>query len=745
MQYHRFVEALSESIVHVAYAFSEQMPPPSVLIDPTFQAETVATPPFALTDDSVTFLKHGAPVLTESARALTPKQVTRCIVDGAPRYERRQTPNGEVSVLVNAREEPAYTAFAGELTFAGDADELLLGLGQYEDGLYDLKNRTEYLYQSNMRIALPFWLSSRGYAVLVDTQTDAVFANRDGTTTFRMDAVDGLSYYVLLGDSVDSLIASLRRLTGRASMLPRWATGYIQSKEHYASGDELLAIAEEFHRRDIPLACVVQDWLSWPDGQWGQKTVDPARYPHLRETIERLHALGTRLMLSIWPNMSPSTPNHQAFREANLLLPNSEVYDAFQPEGRALYGAQCAEQLLPDGLDAWWCDNAEPFSDADWYGETRRPEDARRDLVVGLSKRCMPWEQINSYGLYHAMGIADQWRAINPRKRLVNLTRSSYISGQRYGTILWSGDICARWDVLRKQIAEGVKMGLCGMPYWTLDVGGFFVVGDAWQKRGCGCNGNPAKLWFWRGDYDDGVADRGYQELYTRWLEFGAFLPVFRSHGTDTPREPWRFEPPFADAIVKFIRLRDRLTPYVYSCFADAHFRSGTIMRGLIFDFADDPDARARCDSYMFGPSLLIAPVTEPMYYRPHSQPIADAPKTRRVYLPAGTDWYDFWTNERHAGGQTIVCDAPIDRLPVFVRAGAILPFGDGSGAIDELRVYRGASGSFTLYQDDGDGDVDATARCAFTTYRYDDATGALTVADHRGDRPAPESQVIYI
>ncbi|MBR4575250.1 MAG: DUF5110 domain-containing protein, partial [Lachnospiraceae bacterium] len=430
-------------------------------------------------------------------------------------------------------------------------------------------------------------------------------------------------------------------------------------------------------------------------------------------TVSHLHDSNVHFMVSIWPNMSPDSENYAEFAEKKMLLPNSNLYDAFDENARKLYWDQTTEEIMSSGTDALWCDNAEPFSDADWSGSTKKPEEERYLVVTETSKRSMDSERLNSYGLYHAKGIYENWRKTYPEKRVVNLTRSGYTGIQSFGTILWSGDITATYDTLRRQIVEGIRMSLTGMPYWTLDIGGFFVVNDKYENRGC--NDTEHKpLWFWHGDYNDGVDDPGYRELYTRWLEFGTFLPVFRSHGTDTPREPWRFGKKgdmFYDAITDHIRLRYRLMPYIYSLAASAHFNGEMIMRSLIAEFPDDDRVGEIADEYLFGPFMLIAPVYTPMYYLPGSEETKETHKSREVYLPKGCGWYDFFSGSYYEGGQTVQAEAPIDRIPVFVREGAVIPFSDDisyaderGGLADTVKVYEGCDGKFMLYYDEGDG-----------------------------------------
>ena len=685
--------------------------------------------------EAVDFLWEGQRVLSQSAVSFTPITVYR-YETGASAFRKKQTANGEVAYTEELAEVPAYEAFSAAIEFRIGPDELLLGMGQYEDGVYDYRSRTEYLYESNMRIAIPFLITTGHYAILIDSESSMIFSSEGDRIRFTIDCVRELKYYVFTGKTIPDLLRCYYHITGLPSLLPRWAFGYIQSKERYRSGAELEEVAATFRQKGIPIDCIVQDWFSWEDGLWGEKKFDKKRFPDLPATVRKLHEDHVHFMVSIWPNMSTDSSNYSEFAAEKLLLPNSNLYDVYREEARDMYWEQTREEIMNSGSDALWCDNAEPFSDADWSGEKRRPEEERYRLVRDMSRKSMDWEKLNSYGLYHAKGIYEHWRRDLPGKRVVNLTRSGYTGIQQYGTILWSGDICATYETLRKQITEGIKMGLTGMPYWTLDIGGFFVVNDKYENRGCNDQSHQP-VWFWHGDYNDGVDDLGYRELYVRWLEFGTFLPIFRSHGTDTPREPWRFGSegePFYDAIVSHIRLRYRLLPYLYSLGAAAHRDGDTIMRSLLMDFPDDEEVRGISDEYLLGPALLVAPVYTPMYYRPDSVKIEDSEKTRRVYLPKGCGWYDLHTGMRYEGGCYLQADAPLDRIPVYVREGSILPLssdieyaGEADGLPDRIRVYTGCDGQFTLYLDDGDGYSCEEGQYCRVTLSYSEQAHTLT------------------
>lgn len=752
MECKRNIRQLSENIVHVEYGYDETAFGYSELIDDKFQACACNTCSYEERGNEIRFLYQGCVVLSQIKAALMKKAVYRYEIDGAPVVKKKMTANGEVSYIENASQEFDRYSYEGVIEFEVGKDELLLGLGQYEDGVFNYRNHTEYLYESNMRIALPFLITTGNYAIFIDSESNMIYSGEKEKVSFFIDTTRNLSYYIIFGKTIDEIIMHFQELTGKASMLPRWTFGYMQSKERYHNSNELLETAEEFRKRNIPVDCLVQDWYSWEDGLWGEKKFDKERYPDLKKTVESLHGENIKFMVSVWPNMSPESENYKEFQESGKLLVNSNVYDAYDEAARDLYFKQCREEILAADTDAFWCDNAEPFSDADWSGIRKKTEMERYQVVVDESQKSMEWERLNSYGLYHAKGIYENWRRTIPHKRVVNLTRSGYASGQKYGTILWSGDICAKWETMRKQIVEGVKTGLCGIPYWTFDIGGFFVVKDKYENRGCN-NTSFEPLWFWNGDYNDGVEDLGYRELYTRWLQFGAFLPIFRSHGTDTPREPWQFGKEgdmFYDSIIKFIRLRYRLMPYVYSLGAKAHRDAYIMMRSLAFDFSQDKKALETTDQYMFGNAFLVAPVLNPMYYGVNSKELPDYSKEREMYLPKGTKWYDFWTNQIYEGGKSISVYAPLDRIPLMVKAGSIIPMSSdmeyadqNKGNVEYIRVYEGSDGSFELYNDSGDGYGFENGEYSLIRITYSDKSKELSFGYEEGDYPIQNSFII--
>jgi len=744
----REITQVSASIVHVRYFTEASAHGKSALIEDGLEAAAgTAQPSFQADNAQITFQNTtGDAVLQETGHSLEPVETFKYTIDGDPDIRYKHTANGDVAYIANAHQVSGGTAFRGHLRFHISEDEHLYGLGQHDNGIYDYRGHKEYLFQTNMKISIPFLLSSKKYGLLLDTESALIFSEQNGEMRFDLETVRELSYYVITGNCFDDIIAALRRLTGTAPMLPRWAFGYLQSRERYQSSDDLLATAKQFKDLQIPIDCLIQDWHTWKDGLWGDKHADPARYPDIQALTDALHESHIRLLISIWPNMFPGGGDYAEFVQQGLMLPNAIVYDAYDAAARTLYWKQCDKGWFQMGIDGFWCDNAEPFSDTDWSGEVKNPDSLRYQLVVADSQKSMDWTRINTYGLYHARGIYENWRRTNSTKRVVNLTRSTYASGQKYGVIAWSGDISAKWSVLKNQITEGIKYCMSGAPYWTLDIGGFFTVKDKTENRGCNQAGNPAKLWFWDGDYNDGVHDLGYRELYVRWLQYAVFLPVFRAHGTDTPREPWHFGTPgdmFYDTILAFIRLRYRLLPYTYSLAASVTFRQDTILRSLLFDFPQDPNAATLTGSFMFGRALLVCPVTEPMYYGPDSTPLPPAEKTWPVYLPQPSLWYDYWTHKAYPGGQTVQCSAPITQIPVFVKAGSILPLSDPlsyaderQGAVSVIEVYDGADGAFTLYTDAGDGYGYETGAYSMIPLAYRCQEKTLTFGRAAGEYP---------
>jgi alpha-D-xyloside xylohydrolase len=753
----------SDNVVRVRYAPTQEfstvgslmiqgLPDASVdfNVSETAEALLFSTPKLSIRisrqTGAFTYLDSSGQILTKEpdrgGKTLVPVDVVKSVFDETAEAQIRKDADGVHAYVPSARQAVDRHAFHTKLEFEWMPGEALYGLGSHEEGMMNLRGQHQYLYQQNMKVVVPILLSTRGYGILVDSYSLMTFHDDAFGSYLWTDVDDELDYYFIYGPEFDQIVHSVRQLTGKASLLPRWAFGYLQSKERYVSQDELIGVVKEYRERSLPLDCIVQDWKSWPQDLWGQKTLDPERFPDPKGMVAQLHRMHSRLMISIWPNMNPGGDNWREMRAQGYLLGNGGTYDAFQDKARELYWKQANDGLFAHGIDAWWCDCTEPFQ-ADWIGAFKPEPEERLRINTEEAKRYLDPEYINAYSLLHSQGIYEGQRKTSADKRVVNLTRSAYAGQQRYGTITWSGDVSATWETLRRQIADGLNFCAAGLPYWTSDIGAFFVKND------------PA-LWFWNGDFDLGVQDMGYRELYVRWFQYGAFLPMFRSHGTDTPREIWRFgEPgePFYDALVKSLQLRYRLIPYIYSLAGMVTQEDYTMMRALPFDFRSDPNTYEIGDQFMFGPSLLVNPVTQPMYYTAQSNLLDGMDKSRSVYLPKGADWYDFWTGQRYIGGQTLCADAPLGILPLYVRSGSILPIGPDITYADEqpnarldLQIYSGQSGNFILYDDEGDNHNYEEGHFATINLSWDDAARRLTIHERQGSYPGiPDSREFRI
>ena len=717
---------------------------------------TISTPALTLVINRATgairyFDATGNLLLAEPERGgkwLTAKKITRNIFNKDAQIAAKESIDGARATATDFQTVPDGEEFEAKLEFVFAKDEALFGLGSHEEGYGNLRGKSRELYQQNMKIVLPYFVSTHHYGLLLDCCSLMTFHDDALGSYWWADVVDELDYYFIHGATFDDLTRGYHTLTGKPPMLPKWAFGFAQSKERYVDAAEVTAIVREHRRRKIPLDLVVLDWKSWPDGPcFGQKSFDPVRFANPEAMTRELHELGARLMISIWPIMTNGGENQQELLARGLMLGNQSTVDAFNPEARAVYWEQARRGLFVHGIDAWWCDCTEPF-EADWSGAVKPEPHQRLVINTEAAKKYLDQRLTNAYSLHHAQGIYEGQRKATSAKRVVNVTRSAYAGQHRYSTISWNGDICATWETLRRCIPEGLNYCAAGEPYWTVDIGAFFIKNDP-------------TLWFWSGDYDEGCRglidfnaksadlndtgsrDLGYHELYTRWLQYGAFLPMFRSHGTDAAREIWRFgEPgnPFYDTIAKTIHLRYRLLPYIYSLAAQVTRNSYTLLRAVALDYPNDPATHNLTDQFLFGPALLVCPVTTPMYYERRSQPLTGVAKTRAVYLPAGNDWFDFWTGVKYAGGSTITADAPLETIPLLVRAGSIIPLGPqiqftGEKPADpmELRVYRGADGAFTLYEDEGDNYNYEQGACAIIEFTWNDQKRTLTIGARKG------------
>ena len=599
--------------------------------------------------------------------------------------EVRETADGVRSSVVGSESQFVRSSNHARFTIAVDEDETLFGLGSHEEGFPSINGQFIPLYQENKRICLPYFVSNKGYAYLFDCTSYMLFDNRDKSSAkFYFDSVDAVDIYFLFGDDFDEICSAYRFLTGITPMFPKWCCGYIQSKEYYHSQQELLDIASEYRRRKVPIDCILQDWQYWNEGLWGDKNFDLSRYPDMKACTDELHKMNINVIISVWSNLIGDSPNFREFAEKGLLLGDNSTYNAFDEKAREIYWKQANEGLFRYGIDGWWCDSTEPF-DVVWRGADRGTLEERMKKSIDEFKKYLDDSVITAYSINHSKGIYENQRKTAPDKRVVNITRSA-ISGQhRYSAFVWSGDISSKWDTFARQINIMQNYIACGEAYWNCDIGGFFV------KQGAD--------WFKDGDYENGCDDEGYRELYTRWLQFAVFTPLLRSHGTDTPREIWRFGDegtPYYDAIKKGIELRYSLLPFFYSVNAAVTFDGKMPVKALALAFPEDKTACETFDEYLYGDAFLVCPVTEPGI------------KTKKVYLPEGI-WYDYFTDEKYTGGQYIEVECTLDRIPLFVKAGAIIPTAKPMQYVDELpdepytvKVYSGADGRFLLYDDDG-------------------------------------------
>ncbi len=548
---------------------------------------------------------------------------------------------------------------------------------------------------------------------------------KERRTSLWSEVAHGVDYWFVYGPSLDRVTAGYRRLTGEAPMMPRWAFGLWQSRQRYETQAQSLDVVDGFRSRRIPFDNIVQDWFYWPETEWGSHRFDPQRFPDPDGWVRAVHERNARLMISVWPKFYPGTGNFEAMRAKGFLYESTlrsgfkdwvgpgypyAFFDAFSPGARDLFWAQVERDLFRRGVDAWWMDASEPDL-VQPMPELDLQRAAMHPTAMGTGASVL-----NAYSLVNSQGIYEGQRKAAPDQRVFVLTRSAYAGQQRYAAATWSGDVTSTWTALRQQVAGGLGFSLSGIPYWTVDIGGFSVPGRFSRKDPL-----PEDAEEWR-------------ELNTRWFQYGTFLPLTRVHGEVPKREMWEMggeSHPAYQAHLKFDRLRYRMLPYVYSLAGGVTHESGTFLRPLVMDFPSDAAARRVADQYLFGPAFLVSPVTEHKARR------------RGVVLPLGASWYDFWTGAMIAGGQAIDAPAPYDAMPVHVRAGSIVPFGPelqwtGEKPADPvtLFVYAGADGAFTLYEDDGLTYGYEKGAFSRIPLRWNDATATLTIGQRRGSFP---------
>jgi alpha-D-xyloside xylohydrolase len=593
-------------------------------------------------------------------------------------------------------------------------DEGIYGLGQHQQGVWNYRGHSVQLLQANREVGIPVLLSSKGYALLWDnpavTTVDVGVAGAENAVRWTSEVGDAIDYYFVAGPDPVGAMRHYRELTGEAPLMPEWLLGFWQSKERYRTQDEVLGIAKRYRDLQVPIDGIVQDWRYWPDNTWGSNQFDPARYPDPAAMMTQLHEMHYHVVISVWPKFDLGTANIKELEDAGAMyapvIPyvfppgQGKWYDAFSATGRAIYWKQISTQIFTKGFDGWWLDAPEPELSGKW-GEFR-----------GFQTAAGPGARVfNAYPLMHSTGIYQGQRALTDKQRVVVLTRSAFAGQQRNSAVTWSGDIGANWKVFQAQVPAGLNFSMSGIPYWNTDIGGFAGIG------------NPS--------------DPKYAEIFSRWFEYGSFCPMFRVHGsapqggTGIGKEYWRFDATTQAIWRRYDDLRYRLMPYLYSVTWQVTHNGASILRPLMMDYSADKQALKVGDQYLYGPSIMVSPVT------------TQGARTRTVYLPGKAKWYDFWTGETEAGGRAVDAAAALDTMPLYVPAGAVLPMGPkilyvGEKPADpmELRVYRGANGTFDLYEDEGDTYDYEKGVYAVIPIRWNEATRTLTIGGRKGSFP---------
>ena len=608
-------------------------------------------------------------------------------------------------------------------SFILDKNEAIYGLGQQQEGKMSKRNVKLKMVQGNTDDYVPFFVSNKGYGLFWDNYSPTVFEDTPENTTFTSEVGDGVDYYFMAGTNADGVIANMRSLTGQAPMFPLWTYGFWQSKERYQSQDELVDVVEKYRELGVPLDGIIQDWQYWGDNEhWNAMEFLNPHFYNPQKMVNDVHGLNAHMVISIWASFGKETKPYVELEKTGALFnfvtwpenpPGAvKVYDPYNPEAREIYWKYLNKGIFSLGMDGWWMDSTEPDH------LQLKPSDMDNKTYLGSFRKVR-----NAFPLMTVGGVSDHQRSVSSDKRVFILTRSVFAGQQRYGSNTWTGDVLASWEALKNQISAGLNLSLSGIPYWNSDIGGFFL----WNYK------NPLK-------------NLDYRELYTRWLQFGTFTPMMRSHGTDAPREIYQFGQKgekVYDAVEKYINLRYSLLPYIYASSWEVTNNHSTMTRALVMDFAEDKQALDINDEFMFGKSILVSPVTQPMYSKLiDTVRVADfsTVKSKDVYLPKGVDWFDFWTAEKHVGGQTVKKAVPIDITPMFVKAGSILPFGPKVQFATEkkwdnleIRIYEGANGDFTLYEDENDNYNYEKGAYSTIKFLWNDKNRTLTIDKQKG------------
>ena len=646
-------------------------------------------------------------------------------------------------------------------TFTLDKDEAIYGLGTIQNGKMNRRGEKKRMEQSNLEDFQNVLQSIKGWGIYWENYSPTLFEDNANGMSFTSEAGQGIDYYFMYGGSADGVIAQMRHLSGDVPMFPLWTFGYWQSKERYKTAAETESIVDKYRELQVPLDGIIQDWQYWGSNYlWNAMDFLSEDFSNGKQLIQNVHKKHAHFMISIWASFGPQTQQFRELNEKGLLMPfetwpqsgishiwppvmkypsGVKVYDAFSPVARDIYW-KYLKTLYDYGTDAWWMDSTDP----DFFNP--RESDYEHKVYGGT------WRSLrNAFPLETVRGIYQSQRKDYPNssKRVFIMTRSSFAGQQHYGSNMWSGDVNSSWDMLRKQVPAGLSFTLTGNPNFNTDIGGFFC--GSYNTKGSGsAPKNPQ-----------------FQELYVRWMQYGLFCPVFRSHGADAPREIWQFGQkgePVYDAIEKMIRLRYRLIPYLYSTAWQVTSNNDSYMRPLFADFASDKKVWNMTDEFMFGRSILAAPIVDPQYTEEKiirtnamtgwdRQKASDGSpvgaidftvtKTATKYLPKGVTWYDFWTGKSYKGGQSVTLETALDRVPMFVRAGSILPLapemqyvGEKTWENLELRIFPGADGQFTLYEDEGDSYNYERGVYSTVSFSWNNKTRTLTIGERQGNYP---------
>lgn len=642
-------------------------------------------------------------------------------------------------------------------SFTLDKEEAIYGLGILQNGKMSQRNQEVRMVQNNTWDFVTFFQSVKGYGVYWDNYSPTKFTDNTSGTSFESEVGDGIDYYFIYGSNADGVVAGMRNLTGQVPMFPLWSYGFWQSKERYKTQNETVGVVKKYRELGVPLDGIIQDWQYWGNNyQWNAMDFISPDFPDAKKMVKDIHDLNAHLSVSIWSSFGPMTKPYREMDKKNMLFnfktwPESgrenwppdlnypsgvRVYDAYNPEARDIYWKYLNQGVFSLGVDAWWMDSSEPDH------LSQKPEDMNTKTHLGSFRKVR-----NAYPLVAVGGVYTNQRKVTSDKRVFILTRSAFAGQQRYGASVWSGDVNSSWESLKNQVPAGLNFTLTGNPNFNSDIGGFFAssYNRSWN------DGSGAK-------------NKMFQELYVRWLQYATFTPMMRSHGTDVPREIYQFGKKgeqVYDAIESFINLRYSLLPYIYSTSWDVTNNKSSVMRALAMDFVADKKVWDISDEYMFGKSILVAPIVKAQYtpeklvrsneqsgWNKNEEDKKDSAisvdftknKSTKVYLPAGTAWYDYWTNAKHNGGQEVEKETNLSTIPLFVKAGAIIPFGPKVQYAQEkkwdqltIKVYPGADGSFILYEDELDNYNYEKGAYTEIPFSWNEKSQSLTIGARKG------------